>query len=140
MWKPLCFGDFMGAEMLFVAEDLEETVAEEFGDGGEAVLGHGVEAAFLFEQAVGGEEVEMRMEDEVVAENVDGGGSGDAALWQAEPGAEGVAQTFGGGLEKEVEQMAALAEDAAEHFRKGEPSRRQASETDWPEARPARAD
>jgi len=39
------------------------------------------------------------------------------SLWQAEPGAEGVAQTCGGGLEKEVEEMAAFAEDAAEHFR-----------------------
>jgi len=64
------------------------------------------------------------MEDEGVAKGVDGGGSGDASLRQAEPGAEGVAQAFDGGLEEEVEEMAAFAEDAAEHFREGEPSRR----------------
>jgi len=28
------FGDLLGAEVFFVAEDLEEAVAEEFGDGG----------------------------------------------------------------------------------------------------------
>jgi len=91
-------GDFLGAEMSAVAPGLEEAVAEEFADMGEAFFGHGVEAAF------GVEEMQVRMEDEVVAEGVDGGGSGDASLGQAEPGAEGVAQAFGGGLEEEVEK------------------------------------
>jgi len=106
--------------MFAIAEDLEETVAEEFGDGSEAFVRHGVEAAFLIEQAVGGEDMKMRMEDEVIAEGVDGSGSGDATVRQTEAGAEGVAQGFGGGLEKEVEEVAALAEDAAQHFREGE--------------------
>ena len=35
-------------------------------------------------------------------------------------GAEGVSQAFGGGLEKEVGEVEALAEDAGDHFRKGE--------------------
>ena len=113
-------GDFVGTEVFAVAEDLEEAVAEEFGDGGETFLGHGVEPSFFVEQAVGGEDVEMRMEDEVIAEGVDGGGGGDATARQAESGAEGVAQAFGGGLEKEVEEVPAFAEDAAEHFREGE--------------------
>ena len=48
-----------------------------------------------------------------------GGGTmgGLGAGWQAEPGAEGVAQAGSGGLEEEEEEMAAFAEDAAEHFR-----------------------
>jgi len=46
-----------------------------------------VEAAFLVEQAVGGEEVQVGMEDEVVAKGVGGGGSGDASFWEAESGA-----------------------------------------------------
>ncbi len=36
-------------------------MAEKFGDGGEGFLGHGVEAAVLVEQAVGGEDVEVRV-------------------------------------------------------------------------------
>jgi len=40
---------------------LEEAVAEKFGDGGEGFLGHGVEAAVLVEQAVGGEDAEVRV-------------------------------------------------------------------------------
>jgi len=57
---------------------------------------------------------------EVIAEGVDGGGGGDASARQAESGAEGVAQAFGRGLEKKVEEVPALAEDAAQHFWKGE--------------------
>lgn len=95
-------------------------MAEEFGDRSEAFVRHGVKAAFLVEEAVGGEDVKVRVEDEVVAEGVDGGGGGDASAGQAEAGAEAVAQAFGGGLEKEVEEVPALAEDAAQHFRKGE--------------------
>ena len=113
-------GDSLGAQVFCIAQDLEEAIAEEFGDGGEAFFRHGVEAAFLVEQAVGGEDVEVRVEDKVVAEGVDGSGGGDATTGQAEAGAEGVAEAFGGGLEKEVEEVAALAEDAAEHFREGE--------------------
>ena len=106
--------------MFFVAEDVEETTAEKFGDGGEAFFRHGVEAAFLVEQAVGSEDVEVRVEDEVVAEGVDGSGGGEATGGQAETGAEGGAQAFGGGLEKKMKEVAALAEDAAEHLRDGE--------------------
>ena len=62
----------------------------------------------------------MRVEDEVVAEGVDGRGGGDATVGELEAGAEGVAQAFGGGMEKEVEEVTALAEDAAQHFREGE--------------------
>ena len=57
-------GDFLSAEVFAVAEDLEKAIAEEFGDGGEALLGHRVEAAFLIEQAVRGEDMEVRVEDE----------------------------------------------------------------------------
>jgi len=61
------FGGFLGAEVFAVAEDLEEAAAEEFGEGGEggeSFLGHGVEASFFVEQAVRGEDVEVRVEDE----------------------------------------------------------------------------
>jgi hypothetical protein len=39
---------------------------------------------------------------------------------EIEAGAEGVAEGVGGGLEEEIEEVAAFAEDAAEHFRDGE--------------------
>jgi hypothetical protein len=126
--------------MFAVAQNLEEAMEEEFGDGGEVFIGHRVEASFFVEQAVGGKDMEVRVEDEIVAEGVDGGSGGDAAAGQSEAGAEGVAQGLDGRLEKEVEEVPALAKDAAEHLRDGEPSRPEASETDWPEARPARAD
>ncbi len=46
----------------------------------------------------------------------------------------------GGGVEEEGKKVAAFAEDAAQDLGDGEPSRREASETDCPEGRPARAD
>ena len=53
------------------------------------------------------------MEDEVIAEGVDGGDGSDAAVGEIEASAEGVAEGFGGGVEKEGEELAAFAEDAA---------------------------
>ena len=67
----------MHSQKFCVAQGLEEAVAEEFGQWGKAFLGHAAEAAFVVEQAVGVEEVQVRMEDEGVAEGVDGSGNGD---------------------------------------------------------------
>ena len=58
------FGDFLCAEVFLVVQNLEEAVAEEFGEGGEGFIGHGVEAAVLVEEAVGGEDVEVRVKYE----------------------------------------------------------------------------
>ena len=82
-------GEAVGAEVFTVAEGLQETVAEEFDHGGAAIGGHAVEAALGVEQAVGGKDVEMRMEEEVIAEGVDSGHSGEAAIGQVETGAKG---------------------------------------------------
>ena len=57
-----------------------------------AFLRHGVEAAFLVEQAAGGEDVEVRMEDEVVAAGVGDSCSSDATAGPTEAGAEVVVQ------------------------------------------------
>ncbi len=110
----------MCAQVFAVAQNLGEAMAEEFGDRRKAFVRHGVEAPFLVEQAVGGEDMRVRAEDEVVAEGVDGGSGGDATAGQGEAVAEGVAQAFGRGREKDVEEVPALAEDAAQHFRDGE--------------------
>ena len=77
--------------MFAFAEGMEEAVAEEFGHGTEVGGGHAVEAAFFVEEAIGGEDVDMGVEEEVVAKGMDGGGGSDASLGEIEAGAEGVA-------------------------------------------------
>lgn len=53
-------------------------VAEEFDGGVEVFGGHAVEMAVGGEEAVGSEDVEVRVEDQVIAEGVNGGdGGGD---------------------------------------------------------------
>ncbi len=56
----------------------------------------------------------------MVTRSVDCRNGRDAPVRQVEAGAEGVAQGFGGGVEEDREQLAALAEDAAEHAWHGE--------------------
>jgi hypothetical protein len=51
-----------------------------------------VETAVGSEESVGGEDVEVRMEDEVVAEGVDGGDGSELPVGQLESDAEGVAE------------------------------------------------
>jgi hypothetical protein len=119
---------------------VEEAVAEEFDGRSEVFGGHAVEAAVGGEESVGGKDVEVRVVDEVVAEGVDSGDGSDAAVGEVETGAKGVLEGGDGGVEKEGEKVAALAKDAAQDLGDGEPSRREASETDCPEGWPARAD
>lgn len=106
-------GEFTGADEFGCAEGVEEAVAEEFDGGGEVFSGHAVEAAVGGEESVGGEEVEVRVEDEVVAEGVDGGDGTEFSMGEVETGAEGIAEGFGGGMEEVGEELAAFAEDAA---------------------------
>jgi hypothetical protein len=97
---------------------VEEAMAEEFGDGGQRFPGHGMETALFVEESIGGENMEMGMKDEVIAEGVDSSSSGDAPPRHAESGAESIAQALCGGLEEEW--VSAFAEDAVQHFREGE--------------------
>jgi hypothetical protein len=99
---------------------VEEAVAEEFDGGGEVFGWHAVEAAVWGEESVGGEDVEVGVEDEVVAEGVDGGDGSEFTVGKIETGAEGFLEGFGGGFEEEVEEVAAFAEDPAEDFGDGE--------------------
>jgi hypothetical protein len=111
----LCLADEFGA-----VEGVEEAGAEEVSEWCEFFRWHAVEAAFFIEEAVGSEDVEVRMEDEVVAKGVQGGSGGEAAFGQIQAGAEVIAQAVGGGLEEVSEESAALAEDAAQDFGDGE--------------------
>ncbi len=49
-----------------------------------------METALFIEEAIGGEDMEMRMKDEVIAEGVDSSGSGDAPLGKAKAYSESV--------------------------------------------------
>ena len=82
---------------------MEEAVVEGFDGWSEVLGGHAVEAAVGGEESVGGQDVEVRVEDEVVTEGVDGGDGADAAVGEAETGAEGFLEGGGGGVEKESE-------------------------------------
>ena len=113
-------GQAAGADELGFAQGLEEAVSEEFDDGRGAFVGQAVEGAFAVEEPAGGQNMEVRVEDEVVAECVDSGDGGEPSVGQAEAGAEGVAQRVDGGLEEQGEEVAAFAEDAAEHPGDGE--------------------
>ena len=73
-----------------------------------------MEAALGVEQAVGGKDVEMRIEEEVIAEGVDGGHSGEAAIRQIETGAEGFEQGVGGGFHAGKESVPGGSEDLPE--------------------------
>ena len=73
-------GEFFGTDEFGVAEGVEKAVAEEFDGRGEVFGGHAVEAAVGGEESVGGENVEVGMEDEVVAEGVDSGDGGEFSI------------------------------------------------------------
>jgi hypothetical protein len=79
-----------------------------------------VEATVRGEESVGGEDVEVGVEDEVVAKSVDGGDGSEFAIGEIEAGAEDFLEGIGGGFEEEMEEVAAFAEDAAEDFGDGE--------------------
>jgi len=72
--------EFAGADELGVAQGVEEAVAEEFDGRVEVFGGHAVEMAVGGEEAVGGEDVEVRVEDQIVAEGVDGGDGSEFAV------------------------------------------------------------
>jgi hypothetical protein len=113
-------GKFAGADEFGVAEGVEEAVAEEFDGGSEVFGGHAVEATVGGEEAVGSEDMEMGVEDEVVAEGVDGGDGSDATVGKIEPCAEGVLEGGRGGVEQVGEKVAAFAEDATQDLGDGE--------------------
>ena len=94
-------GEFFRADVFAVAQGVEEAVAEEFDGWGEVFGGHAVEASVGGEESVGGKDVQVGMEDEVVAEGVDGGDGSEFALGERQADAEGVAEGFGSGLEEE---------------------------------------
>jgi hypothetical protein len=68
----------------------------------------------------GGQDVEVGMEDEVVAESLHRGNSGELAVGKVEAGPEPIAQAFDGGKEEEVQKVAAFAEDPTQGSRHGE--------------------
>ena len=113
-------GKFGGTDEFGVVEGVEEAVAEEFDGGSEILGGHAVEATVGGKESVGGQTMKMRVENEVVAEGVEGGDGSDAALGEVEASAEGVLKGVDGGVEENGEELAAFAEDAAQDAGDGE--------------------
>ena len=113
-------GEFGGADEFGVTESVEKAVTEEFDGGSKVVGGHAVEAAIRGEEAIGGKDVKVRVEDEVVTKGVEGGDGSDAALREVESGAEGVLEGVDGGVKENGEELAAFAEDAAQDAGDGE--------------------
>ena len=93
-------GEAAGADVFALAQGVEEAVAEEFDGGGEVFCGHAMEAAIRGEESVGSEDVKVGVEDEVVAEGVDGGDRSEFAIGEIETGAEGFLEGFGEELPK----------------------------------------
>ena len=67
--------------------------------GGEVFNGHAVETAVGSEESVGGEDMEVRVKDQIIAESVDGGDGAEFPVGQLQSDAEGFAEGFGGGME-----------------------------------------
>ncbi len=88
-------GEAAGADVFAVAQGVEEAVAEEFDGGGEVFGGHAMEAAVGGEESVGGEDVEVGVEDQIIAEGVDGGDGSEFAIGEVEAGAEDFLEGFG---------------------------------------------
>jgi len=68
------------ADEFLAEEGLDEAVAEEFGEGFEGLDRKFVEAVLAVVEAGGGEDVEVGVEDEVVAEGLHGGNGGELAV------------------------------------------------------------
>lgn len=112
--------EFPWADEPGLAQGVEEAVAEKLNGWGEAFLRHAVESAVGGEEAVGREDVEVRVKDEVVAKGMDGGNGTDASVGEVESCAERFLEGGGGGVEQVGEEVAAFAEDAAQNSGDGE--------------------
>lgn len=90
-------------------------MAEEFYGGGEAFLRHAVESAIGGEESIGGQDMDMRMEDQVIAEGVDGGDGSNATVGKIETSAEGILEGGCGSVEEVGEEFPSFAENAAQN-------------------------
>jgi len=108
--------EFPFADELFPTKQGEETVPEKFGERFDRVGGKDVEAPLAVHESGGREDVEMRMEVQVVAEGLHGGDGGDASIRQPESSPHPVLEAVDGRAEEMIEELASFAEDPAEGF------------------------
>jgi len=113
-------GELLGADEPGFAEGVEKAMAKELDGGSKVLGGHAVEGSVGSEKAIGGEDMQVGMEDQVVAEGVDGGNGTELAVGEIEAEAKVVAQAFGSGVEEVGEELAAFAEDTPQDLRDGE--------------------
>jgi hypothetical protein len=105
---------FLFADELFPQQCLDEAVAEQFGQRLDTLHRHEVKASIPIHQSGRGENMEMGMEVQVVAKSLHGGDGGELSIRQVKADAHPVAQALDADTEEMVEELAPLAEDAAQ--------------------------
>ncbi len=108
------------ADEFLLKQSRQEAVTKEFRQRFDALNGQEVKAVLGVDQTGGGEDVEVRVKNEVVAEGLRGSDGGELAVGQVEASAHPVAQGADGDVEEVGEKLAALAEDAAQGSWHGE--------------------
>ena len=107
---------FLPGEEFFPDESLDEAVPEQFDKRGKGLIGHEVEAIFRIDQARGAENVQVRMEAEIISEGLDSSDGGQLSAWEIETSPHPVTQGFDRDVEEKGEQFSPLPKDAAEDF------------------------
>jgi len=102
------------ADEFFLTKQGEEAVTEKFGKRLNALRRQHVEVPLLIDEPGSSEDVEMRMEIEVVAERLHGGNGGELPVGQLKPRPHPVAQALDRGTEKMIEKFSPFAENAAQ--------------------------
>jgi hypothetical protein len=74
------------ADEFFASEGGEEAMAEDFLEWFDRLHGHFVEGTVPVDQAGGGDDVEVGVEDEVIAERLHSGDGGELPVWEIETG------------------------------------------------------
>ena len=105
---------FLFANELFSPQRLDEAVAEEFAQRLDAFHRHEVKAPVAIDHAGSGEDMKVGMEVQVIAEGLHGGDGSKLSVRQVEPSTHPFAQALDTDVEKVVEELATLAEDAAQ--------------------------
>jgi hypothetical protein len=107
---------FLPGEEFFPDESLDEAVPEQFDQRVKGLIRHEVEAIFQINQAHGAENVQVRVEAEIISEGLDSSNGSQLSTWEIETGPHPVTQGFDRHVEEKGEQFSPLPKDGAEDF------------------------
>lgn len=97
-----------------LTQGVEEAVAKKLYGWGETFLRHAVEGAIGGEESIGGQDMDMRMENQVVAKGMDGCHGTDAAVGKIESCAEAILEGGCGRMEEMGEEVASFSKNPAQ--------------------------